>query len=138
MEASKAWNRHPVGFSVAHRDGWFSEGPGRDAACGWAVVQLDDPQEEELWHAMSGTIQDDIEVQRTIKRAVLWALMMALRGPSGAAATHTDNMGILGCLWKGEEEGSDPKQKDADLWTKIRGLLQETDGQEWHLGCEAR
>ena len=44
---------------------------GKDAACGWAVVQLDCDKEEEPLYASGGTLLAELEVQRTIKRAEL-------------------------------------------------------------------
>ena len=41
---------------------------GGDAACGWAVVQVDYDKEEEPVYAISGTMRAELEVQSTIKR----------------------------------------------------------------------
>ena len=37
-------------------DGSSMGGSGREAACGWAVAQLDDDEENELWRAGYGTM----------------------------------------------------------------------------------
>ena len=67
-------------------------------ACGWSVVQLD---HEELvpMHARHGTLDAELEVQRTIKRAELtafWCLFWKAIGPTTA---HSDNKGIIDGLW---------------------------------------
>ena len=54
-------------------DGSSQGASGRDAACGWAVVQLDNDKEEEPWYAIYGTM-----LQRTIKRTELSELTVAL------------------------------------------------------------
>ena len=40
-------------------------------ACGWAVVQLAYDEEMEPLHRMYGSVEAEVEVQRTIKRAEL-------------------------------------------------------------------
>ena len=58
-------------------DGSLIGGSGRDAACGWAVAQLDYDKEEEPPCAICGTMLAGLEAQRTIKGAEL------LSGPTG-------------------------------------------------------
>ena len=75
---------------------------GRDAACGWAVVQLDCGKKEEPRYAIYGTMLAELELQRTINsasRPTVWAF-------------------FLGCV--GENKRCIlPEQKGADLWIKI-------------------
>ena len=67
----------------------------RLAAFRWAVVQLDYDEAEEPWYAIYGTMMVELEVQRTINRAELWAVTMALSCLIGPSSSHTDNMGII-------------------------------------------
>ena len=96
---------------------------GKDAACGWAVVQLDCDTEEEPWLAIYGSILAELEVQRTIKSAEIWAFTMALAEPVGTSTIHTGNLGTWDGLRRGEEGCIGPKQKDADSWIFCRGEL---------------
>ena len=51
---------------------------GRGAVCGWSVVHLDFDEEEDPWCAIHGTMWAGLEVQRTIRRAFLWAFTIVL------------------------------------------------------------
>ena len=55
----------------------------------------------------------ELEVQRTIKRAELWAFTMALSELVGPSTIHAESIGILDGLWRGEEGCIGPEQKDA-------------------------
>ena len=58
---------------------------GMYAACAWAVVQIDLDGGDETWYGVGGATPTELEVQRTIKRAEIWALYMAscnLVGPT--------------------------------------------------------
>ena len=44
------------------------------------MVQLDDDKEEEQWYAIYGTALGEVDVQRTVNKAGLWAFTMALAG----------------------------------------------------------
>ena len=48
---------------------------GKRSACDWAVVQLDYDEEMEPLHGMYGSVETQLEVQRTIKRAELTAFL---------------------------------------------------------------
>ena len=107
---SKPWkqklkkNRGVQGFrNPIAIDGSLNRVSRRDAACGWAVVQLDHDKEEEPWYDMCGTMLDELEVQRTIKRTVLWAFTRALSGLLGPSTIHTDSVDNLDGLWRGGE-----------------------------------
>ena len=53
-------------------DGSVKRVSGRDAACGWAVVQIDYDKVEEPRCAIYGTMLAELELQRTINRRELW------------------------------------------------------------------
>ena len=76
-EKHRSWRMPVEGFKgrVA-TDGSLSGKTGKWGAPGWAVVQLDYEEEMEPLHAMYGSVEADLEVQRTIKRAELTALLM--------------------------------------------------------------
>ena len=50
-------------------DGCLLGVPGKWRACGWSVGQLDHDEEVGAMHGMYGTLDAELEVQRTIKRA---------------------------------------------------------------------
>ena len=47
---------------------------GKYAACGWAVANMDLDGGEEPWYGGAGNMPIDVDVQRTIERAEIWAL----------------------------------------------------------------
>ena len=54
-------------------DGSLRSTAGKCGACGWSVVQLDYDEELGLLHGMCGSMEAELQVQRTIKRAELTA-----------------------------------------------------------------
>ena len=72
-------------------DGSLKRVSGLDAACGWAVVQLDQDMTEEPWYAIYGTMLAMLEVQRTIKRALSWSLTMTVASLIGPSTFHTSS-----------------------------------------------
>ena len=46
-------------------------------ACGWSVVQLDQDGELGPMHGMYGTLEAELEVQRTIKRSELTSFFLS-------------------------------------------------------------
>ena len=60
---------------------------------------------------MHGTLDAELQVLRTIKRAELTAI--------GPTMVHVDNKGIIAWLWRGEMKGLGSRAKDADLWILI-------------------
>ena len=54
-------------------DGSLLGETGKWGACGWAVVQLDYDEEMGPLHGMFGSMEAELEVQRSIKRAELTA-----------------------------------------------------------------
>ena len=74
---------------------------GRDAACVWAVVQLDYDERSELSYAIYGTMLAEMGVRS--KRAELRTCTMALSGLIEPCTIHADNVGIIEGLSRGEE-----------------------------------
>ena len=72
---------------------------GRWSACGWSVVQLDHDEEMAPMRGMYGTLEAELEVQRTIKRAELTAFLCLFRKAIGPTMVHVDNEGIIEWLW---------------------------------------
>ena len=64
-------------------------------ACGWSVVQLDSDEELRPLHGMYGSMEAELEVQRTIKRAKLTAFLCFLKKVIGSIKVHMDNKGII-------------------------------------------
>ena len=69
---------------------------------------------------MYGTLDAELKVQRTIKRAELTAFWCLLRKAIGPTVVHVDNKGIIDGLWRGELRCMGTKAKDADLWILTR------------------
>ena len=76
----KSWGLPAEGFrnNVA-TDGSLLEDGGKWGALGWSVVQLDQDEELGPVHGMYGTLDAELEVQRTIKRAALTAFLCTLQ-----------------------------------------------------------
>ena len=100
-------------------DGSLPGSAGKWGACGWAVVQLDHDEEMVPLRGMYGSMEAELEVQRTIKRAELTAFLCLLKKVIGPIKVHVDNKGIMDGLWKGESKCIDPHTGDADLRIKI-------------------
>ena len=98
--------------------GSLLENAGKWRASGWAVVQLDYDEEVGPLHGMYGSMEGELEVQRTIKRAELTAFLCHLRKVSGPIKVRVGNKGIIDGLRKGEKECVKPRAGDADLWLK--------------------
>ena len=100
-------------------DGFQLGVPGKWGACGRSVVQLDHDQEMGPMHGMCGTLDAELDVQRTIKRAELTAFLCLLRKAVGPTLVYVDNKGIVYGLWRGEVRCIGPRAKDADLWIMV-------------------
>ena len=72
----------------------------------WGVVQLDYDEEVGPLYGMYGSMEAEIEVQRTIKMAELTAFLCFLRK---VIKVHMGNKGIIGGLRKGEKECVKPR-----------------------------
>ena len=70
-------------------------------------------------HGMYGTLDAELEVRRTIKRAELTAFLRLLRRAISPAMVHVDEKGIIDGLWRGEMRCIGPRAKDSDLWILI-------------------
>ena len=68
---------------------------------------------------VSGSVEAEFEVQRTIKRAELTAFVCLLKRVIGSIMVHVDNKGKIDVLRKGEKECIKPRAGDADLQIKI-------------------
>ena len=65
--------------------------------------------------ARDGTLEAELEVQRTIKRAELMAFSCLLKKAIVLTMVRVDNKAIIDGLWRGETRGIGPSVKDADL-----------------------
>ena len=61
-------------------EGSSIEAAGTHAGCRWAVVQLDLDGGSQPWFTMYGKVLVELNVRRTVKRAEMWALCVALAG----------------------------------------------------------
>ena len=115
-EKHKSWSIPAEGFKghVA-TDGSLLENAGKWGACGWAVVQLNYDEEVGPLHGMYDSMEAELEVQRTIKRAELTAFLCFLKKSDGPIKVHVDNKGIIDGLWRRERKCINPKAGDADL-----------------------
>ena len=64
------------------------------------MVLLDQDEEMGPMRGMYGTLDADLEVQRTIKRAELTAFLCLSRKVIGPTTVHVDNKGIIDGLWR--------------------------------------
>ena len=85
-------------------------------------MQLD--YDEELLNGMYGSMDAELEVQRTIKKAELTAFFCLLKKVIGPIKVHVDNKGIIDGLRRGEGNYIIPKAGDAHLWIEIWDELQ--------------
>ena len=76
---------------------WESQENG--GACGLSVVRLD--QDEEMWpmHGIFGSMNAELQVQRT-KGAELTSFLCLLKKVLGSTKVHVDNQGIIDGLWR--------------------------------------
>ena len=73
------------------------------------MVQLDYDEEMGPLHGMYDSMEAELEVQRTIKRAELAALLCLLIQVIGPIKVHVDNKGIIDGLWRGERKFINPQ-----------------------------
>ena len=85
---------------------------------GWSVVQLDFDGELELLHGRLGSVDAELEVQRTTKRLEVTAFFCLFKKVIGPIKVHIDNKGIKDVLWRGERKCMGPEAGDADLWIR--------------------
>ena len=110
LRSTKSWGPPAEGFTghVA-TDGSLLGMAGKCGACGWSVVQLDCDEELGLLHGMYGSVDAELEVQRTVNRAELTAFLCLLNKVIGPIKVHVDNKGIIDGLWRGERKCIGPK-----------------------------
>ena len=70
---------------------------------------------------MCGSMEADLEVQRTIKRAGLTAFLCLLKKKKviGPIKVHVDNKGITDGLWRGERKCIKPRAGDASPFSRF-------------------
>ena len=102
-EKHNSWNMPTEGFKghVA-TDGSLLGTAGKWGACGLSVVQLDYDEELGPLLGMYGSMEAELEVQRTIKRAELTAFLCLLKKVIGPMKVHVHNKGIIDGLRRGE------------------------------------
>ena len=71
---------------------WLPLGSGENVVGQWCSLDYD--EEMGPLHGMCGSVEAELEVQRTIKRAELTAFLCLLRKVSGPIKVHVDNKGI--------------------------------------------
>ena len=104
------------------------------SACGWSVVLLDHDEER----GMNDTVDTDLEVQHTIKRAALTAFFRLLRRILGPTTVHVDK-GIIDGLWREEMKFTGQEAEDADLWeVDLGGGAQNSSRRNttWRRACQ--
>ena len=106
----KSWRLPAEGFrDHVATDGSLLGVAGRWGACSWSVVPLDQHEELGPMHVMYGTLEAELEVQRTIKRASFTAFLCLLNKVFGPTKVHVDNKGIIDGLWKRRNEVHRPR-----------------------------
>ena len=137
-EKQKSWGLPAEGFKghVA-TDGSLLGRAGKWRACGWPVVQLDSDEKVVPLNGMYGSMEAELEVQRTMKRAELTAFLCLLRKVCGPIKVLVDNKGIIDGLRKGGKDCIKPGAGDADLWINIwealHELVKKASWWKWHM-----
>ena len=76
-------------------DGSLLGTAGKCGACGWSVVQLDYDEGLGLLQGMYGSMEAELEVQRTIKKAELTAFLCLFKKLIGPTKVHVDKKELL-------------------------------------------
>ena len=113
-------------------DGSLQGKAGKWGACGWAVVQLDYNEEMGPLYGMYGSMEAELEIQRTIKRAELTALLCLLKRVIGPIKVHVTTRGLLMDLEK-ERECIKPIAGGADFMDRNLGSITSS-GRKRHFG----
>ena len=69
----------------------------------------------------------ELPVQRTIKRAEMWAFYQALRNATLPCTIHTDHQGIVDGIRRGKQWCLSAKRPHADVWRRIWAKLEDLD-----------
>ena len=126
-EKHESWSMPVQGFlNHVAADGSLLGVSVKWSARGWSVVHLDRDEEMGPNHGMYGTLDAELEVQRTTRRADLTAFVCFLRKAVGPTMVHVDNKGITDGTWRGEMRYSGPRAKgrrlvDFDLGSIAQG-----------------
>ena len=67
--------------------------------CGWSATHLDYDDQVGPMHGMYGTMDAELEVQRTMKGAELTAFLCLLRKAIGPLVFHAGNKELMDGLW---------------------------------------
>ena len=76
-------------------------------------------EEMGLLHGMYGSMEAELEVQRTIKRAELTAFLCLLMRVIGPVKVHVDNKGIIDGLWRGEKENAPNQELEMPMSVEV-------------------
>ena len=83
-------------------------------------MQLDYDEELGPLRGMYGTMEAELEVQRSIKRAELTAFLCLVKRVGGPIKVHVGKKKrIIDGFWRGERNCIKPRTGDADLWFRI-------------------
>ena len=119
-EKHKSWSFPAEGFrDHVAADGSLLGVTRKWSACGWFVVRLGHDEEMGPMHGMYGTLDVELEVQRTIKSAELTAFLCLFRKAIGPSKL-TIKESLMG---RGEMKCSCSRAEDTDMWMLIRGEL---------------
>ena len=77
-------------------------------------------------HGMYGTLDAELEVQRTIKRAELIAFLCLVREAVDPMVVHVDNKGIIDGLWREKRNALVQKRRMQDhrilIWEEVHDM----------------
>ena len=131
-EKHKSWSMPVEGFkSHVATDGSLLGKTGKWGACGW--VQLDYDEEMGSLYGMYVSMEAELEIQRTTKKAELTPFLCRLKTVIGPTKVHVDNKRMIDGLRKGEKECIKPRVGDADFLVKNLGRITWS-GRKRHLG----
>ena len=100
----KEWRLVPSGLrDHVATDGFVTEVSDRRGACGLSLLQLDYDGELGPTRGINGTLEVKSEVQHTIKRAELTAVLCLLESMCGPPTVQVDNTHTIDWLWKEEK-----------------------------------
>ena len=85
-------------------------GSGKNVVGQWCSLAYD--EEVGPLHGMCGSVEAELEVQRTIKRAELTAFLCLPRKVSGPIKVLVDNKGIIDGLRKGEKQSESSQEQE--------------------------
>ncbi len=107
-----------------YTDGAVSGRWRRIMRAGWGIAALKDDADEVLW-ALHGTCPD---VQPSVVRAELKAVLEALRVAVPPLRLHVDNLEVVIGFQLGEDWCVNPRRDGAELWRAIWGYMRDIGG----------